>query len=184
MVVEMIQPKKQEFDAALESVIVKINAETVTCEDFNGLIAKTILGESTPEAIRDRVRRRTIENPTDSHIDNETGHQPLKLPTMAARVQPKRQPMNQQSHGRANIAHAHSAKTQERTMAASLKEAKVPEKFQAALDFIVENIGQPITNEIIAEVPNKLYVKTLAAKLLSRPGTDHDWLYALTQKLS
>lgn len=179
----MIQPKKQEFDAALETIIGKIDAETVTCEDFNGFITKTMLGESTPEAIRDRVRRRTIENPTSSHIENETGHQPLKSPTMAARVQPKRQPMNQQSHGRAGVAHAHSAKTQERTMAASLKEAKVPEKFQDALNFIAENIGEPITNETIAAIPNRLYVKTLAAKLMSRPGTDRDWLYALTQKL-
>lgn len=179
----MIKPKKQELDAALEDVTRKIDAGTVTCEDFNGLIAKTIIGESTPEAIRDRMRRRTLKNATDSHIDNETGHQPLKLPTMAARVQPKRKPLNQQSHGRSSIAHAHSARTQQRTMAASLKEAKVPERFQPALDFIVENLGKELTREVLAEIPCKTHVKALATKLMSRPGTDRDWLYALIQKL-
>ncbi len=179
----MFKPKKQELDAALESVIKRIDSGSVTCEDFNKLIAKTMIGESTPEAIRDRVRRRTIANPTDSHIDNETGHQPLKLPTMAARVQPKRRPINQQSHGRAGLAHVHSARTQEKTMAASLREAKVQEKFRPAVDFLAEHIGQPITPEILAEVPNKLYVKALAGKLMSRPGVDRDWLYALIQKL-
>jgi hypothetical protein len=178
---DMIQPKKRELDAALESVIERIDSGSVTCEDFNKLISRTMIGESTPEAIRDRVRRRTITNPTDSHIDNETD--PLKTLTMAARVQPKRQPVNQQSHGRARIAHAHSARTQEKTMAASLKEAKVPEKFQPALKFLAEHIGQPLTPEVMAEVPNRLYVKTLAGKLMSRPGVDRDWLYALTQKL-
>lgn len=179
----MIQPKKQELDAALESVVQRIDSGVVTCEDFNGLIAKTMIGESTPEAIRDRMRRRTIKNPTDSHQDNETGHQPLSGPTMAARVQPKRAPGNQQSHGRARLAHAHSAKTQQKTMAASLREAKVPAKFQPALDYLAENIGKELTQEILAEVPCKTHVRALATKLMSRPGTDRDWLYALIQKL-
>ncbi len=179
----MIQPMKQELDAALESVVSKIDSGAVTCEDFNGLIAKTMIGESTPEAIRDRMRRRTIKNPTDSHQENETGHQPLSGPTMAARVQPKRKPGNQQSHGRAKIAHAHSARTQERTMAASLREAKVPEKFQPALDYIAENIGKELTTEVLAEIPCKTNVRALASKLMSRPGADRDWLYALIQKL-
>lgn len=182
-VVRMIQPIKQELDAALESVVSKIDSGSVTCEDFNGLIAKTMIGESTPEAIRDRIRRRTIKNSTDSHQDNETGHQPLSAPTLAARVQPKRAPNNQQSHGRAKLAHAHSARTQKRTMAASLREAKVPEKFQPALDYLVENIGKDLTTEVLAGIPCKVHVRTLAAKLMSQPGTDRNWLYALIQKL-
>lgn len=179
----MIQPKKQELDAALESVVTKIDAGVVTCEDFNGLIAKTMIGESTPEAIRDRMRRRTLRNPTDSHQDAETGHQPLSGPTMAARVQPKRAPVNQQSHGRSRVAHAHSARTQQKTMAASLREAKVPEKFQPALDYIIEHIGKDLTQEVLAEIPCKTHVRALVTKLMSRPGADRDWLYALIQKL-
>lgn len=179
----MIQPKKHELDTAMNAVIARIDSGVVTCEDFNRLIAKTMIGESTPEAIRDRIRRRTSRNETDSHIDNKTGHQPLQLPTMAARVQPKRQPRHQQSHGRANIAHAHSARTQERTMAASLKETQVPDKFKPALEFLAEHIGMPITVEVLAEIPNKTHVRALATKLMSRSGVDRDWLYALTQKL-
>ncbi len=179
----MIQPKKQELDDALAEVVRRIESGAVTCEDFNGLIRKTMIGESTPEAIRDRVRRRTIANPTASHIDNETGHQPLQLPTMAARVQPKRKPPNQQGHGRAGVAHAHSARTQERTMSASLREAVVPEKFRPALDFIADHIGTPLSEEALLDIPDRLFVKSLAGKLMSRPGVDRDWLYALVQKL-
>ncbi len=182
-VVDMFKPKKQELDAVLNTVIERIDSGVVTCEDFNKLIAKTMIGESTPEAIRDRVRRRTIQNPTDSHIENETGHQSLQLPTMAARVQPKRKPVNQQSHGRAKLAHAHSARTQERTMAASLREAIVPDKFKSSLTFLAENIGKPLTDEVMAEIPSKTHLKMLAGKLMSRPGVDRDWLYTLIQKL-
>lgn len=179
----MLTEKKQQLDEALQTVIGKIDTGTVTCEDFNRLITKTMIGESTPEAIRDRVRRRTSRNETDSHIDNETGHQQLQLPTMAARVQPKRQPVNQQSHGRADMAHAQSAKTQQKTMAASLREAVVPEKFQSSLNFLVENCEEPLSEDLMAIVPNKVFLRALATKLMSRPGINQDWLYALIQKL-
>lgn len=179
----MIQPKKEQLDGVLAEVVKKIDAGTVTCEDFNDLIIKTMIGESTPEAIRDRMRRRTLKNATDSHQDNVTGHQQLQPPTMAARVQPKRAPQHQQSHGRAGIAHDHSARTQQRTMSASLKEATVPDRFRPALEFIADNIGEPLTEEVMLNIPDKFFVKALAGKLLSRPGLDRDWLYALVQKL-
>lgn len=179
----MIQPKKEELDSALDAVMVKIDSGVVTCEDFNDLIKKTMIVETTPEAVRDRLRRRTIKNVTDSHVDNETGHQQLNTPTFAARIQPKRKPANQQSHGRSGIAHAHSAKTQRKTMSDSLREAVVPEKFKESLEFLIEHAELPIDDDIIASVPNRFYVKALATKLMSRPGFNRDWLHTLIQKL-
>ena len=98
-----------EDDAALAGILKKIDEGTVTCDDFNKLIL-----ESTPESIRDRIRRRTIKNTTDSHIDDK-GHQQLSLPQFQKRVVPKRKPLHQQNHGRSKIAHAHSARTQKRS---------------------------------------------------------------------
>jgi hypothetical protein len=108
----MITSKKAELDQALTDVLGKIDAGKITCEDLNCFIHKALIGETTPEAVRDRVRRRTTQNATDSHIEPQSGHQPLVTPQLASRVQPKRQPMNQQNHGRAAIAHRHSARTQ------------------------------------------------------------------------
>jgi hypothetical protein len=110
----MIVSRKVELDQALTEMLSKIDAQTVTCEDFNRFIERTVIGETTPESVRDRVRRRTIKNATDSHQENETGEQPLVLPQLRVRTQPKRAPMNQQSHGRSTLAHRHSARTQER----------------------------------------------------------------------
>jgi hypothetical protein len=90
----------------LDEIIKKINNKTVTTEDFNKLI-----DESTPESIQNRVRERTRVDPTKSHIEKTTGHQPLKSPTFAARVQPKRQPGNQQNHGRGALGRKHSSDT-------------------------------------------------------------------------
>lgn len=171
----MIQSKKAELDAAMDEVLAKIEGKAVTCEDFNRLITKTIIGETTPEAIRDRVRRRTTVNATDSHIEPETGHQSLQPPTLAARVQPKRQPVNQQSHGRSNVAHDHSARTQARDAALG--------RLQPAVEFIETNIGKPITEAMVASAPNPLYVKMVATRLMGRPGADRDWLYELVHKM-
>lgn len=104
--------RKSEFDIALTALLEKIERRVVLPEDFNNLIAMTI-GESSPEAVRDRLRRRTLRNETDSHIDNETGHQPLTLPSFQKRVQPKRKPSHQQSHGRSKLGHNHSVRTQQ-----------------------------------------------------------------------
>jgi hypothetical protein len=110
----VIVSRKAELDQALTEVLSKIETQTVTCEDFNRLIERTVIGETTPEGVRDRLRRRTIKNATDSHQENETGEQPLTLPHFDGRVRPKRAPMNQQTHGRSALAHRHSARTQER----------------------------------------------------------------------
>lgn len=171
----MIRSKKAELDAAMEEVLVKIEGQMVTCEDFNRLITKTIIGESTPEAIRDRLRRRTTVNATDSHIDTETGHQQLQAPTLAARVQPKRQPGNQQNHGRAGIAHDHAARTQAR-------DARLG-RLQPAVEFVEKHLGQPLTEAMMADVPNKLYVKMVATRMMNQPGADRDWLYDLVAKI-
>jgi hypothetical protein len=73
----VIVSRKAELDQALTEVLSKIETQTVTCEDFNRLIERTVIGETTPEGVRDRLRRRTIKNATDSHQENETGDQPL-----------------------------------------------------------------------------------------------------------
>ncbi len=170
----MIASKTTEFDAALNEVIGKIDAGTVTCEDFNGLIKKTLIGESTPESIRNRVRRHTIRNATDSHIEPETGHQPLEAPNLAARVQPKRQPVNQQNHGRAKQGHRHSVRSQA---------AAVPPRFQSAMEYIEKYHGKPLTEDALASIQNKNDLKTLTTKLLLNPRFDRDWLHSLLQKL-
>lgn len=91
----------------------KIDEGVVTVEDFNRLIS-----EATPEAVRDRVRRRTLKPPTESHIDDK-GHQQLGLPKFAARVQPKRERSdNTQMTGQGKAAHRRSTRTQRRKAAA------------------------------------------------------------------
>lgn len=87
----------------LDKIIKKIDENTVTVDDFNELIS-----ESTPESVQERIRRRVQKNATDSHI-NHAGHQKLSLPTLAARVNPKRTPANQQDHGRGKIGRKHSS---------------------------------------------------------------------------
>lgn len=110
----MLIPIKEELDGYLKEVTSKIENKTLTCEDLNKLILRTMIGETTPESIRDRVRRRSIVNATESHIDNKTGHQALSLPSEPKRVLPKREPSNKQSHGIAKAAHKRSTKTQRR----------------------------------------------------------------------
>lgn len=103
--------RKMEKDLKEHKIFKKIEEQTVTVEDFDNLI-----NESTPEAIRNRLRKRI--NPSDTlakrHRENSTGHTTLGGPTLAKRVQPKRKPINQQSHGLAKQAHKHSTKTQRR----------------------------------------------------------------------
>lgn len=89
-------------------IFTKITEGTVTADDFNKLIQ-----EAVPECLRDRVRRHTIKNATDSHQEPDTGHQPLDLPTFADRVQPKRERQNSsQMHGRGKLGHRHSTRAQ------------------------------------------------------------------------
>ncbi len=164
----MITPKKAVFDQALQEVLVKIDTNTVTCEDFNKLIGRTMIGETTPESVRDRLRRRTIKNSTDSHIEPETGHQHLTLPKMADRVQPRIKPEHQQNHGRARIAHRHSTKTQ---------------ALRPAFEFIIKNHGSTITEEVLSGVGDREILKRVACKLLTDPELDRDWLYKLVRKL-
>lgn len=110
----MITPIKDILDKHLSIIEDKIATGIVTCDDFNNLISKTMIGETTPEAVRDRLRRRSIVNNTESHIDNQTGHQPLNSPSLTKRVQPKRTPTSQQHHGINKAAHRKSTRTQRR----------------------------------------------------------------------
>jgi len=150
-------------DKLLEEVLQKIDAKTITCEDFNRLIAET-----TPESIRDRIRRRTIKNETDSHQD-EDGHQQLQLPSFNRRVMPKRKPEHQQSHGRAKLAHRHSAKTQEKTMSASLSEA---------LEFVIANVNKPISESLIKPY-NQTDLRKVITTMMLKSSVNRDWLYEL-----
>lgn len=151
---------------SLDHILAKINIGTVTAEDFNNLIS-----EATPESTRDRVRRRMNHNNdiARSHHD-EHGHSRTSLPTMSARVDPKRTRSNrtQMQHG-GRMGHRHSARTQKRTMSRSLKEA---------LLFFRDNIGKEINEELMAGVDKGL-VRTLASKLMSKPGINRDWLFEL-----
>ncbi len=166
---------KQELDKLLDEVISKINAKTVLCDDFNKLIKiRMILAETTPEAVRDRLRRRTIKNPTHSHIDTPTGHQQLKLPKIADRVQPKRMPQNQQNHGRSELAHKKSTRTQRR---------KSPRLFDHVLKFIENNYKKPVTEDVLNSVEDKDNLRLLISKLLTNPQFDRDWLYNLWKQL-
>ncbi len=111
---EKKQEKKQEKKKEKSHPIFnKIDEGIVTVDDFNKLIS-----EATPEAVRDRVRRRTLKSPTKNHIDSE-GHQQLGLPKFAARVQPKRERANNtQMTGQGKAAHRRSTRTQRRKAAA------------------------------------------------------------------
>ncbi len=145
----------------------KIDEGTVTAGDFNRLIQ-----EATPESVRDRVRRRTSRNETDSHQDIE-GHQQLELPTFADRIQPKRERAdNTQMHGRGKAGHRHSARTQHRTM---------PKRFTEALEFIQKHMGEEKEDyrKDLAIFEDKYALATLATKMMSLPNVDRDWLYEL-----
>ena len=149
----------------------KITEGTVTASDFNNLIQ-----EATPESVRDRVRRRTSRNETDSHQDNESGHQSLNLPTFADRVQPKRKPEgSSQMRGRGKVGHRHSARTQK----------KMPERFTEALEFIQAHIGESSDkySKDLQLVDDKYALATLTTKMLSAPNVDRDWLYELRSNL-
>jgi hypothetical protein len=91
----------------LDEVLTKIKLETVTVQDFNDLII-----ESMPESIRKRVQRRL--RPDNHRADNATGNNRTKpMANLADRVQPKRKPRHQQSHGQSKAAHRRSERTQE-----------------------------------------------------------------------
>jgi len=161
------QPQKKTvgqhyFDGVDENHIIytKITEGKATADDFNQLIQ-----EATPESVRDRVRRRTTVNDTDSHQDIE-GHQQLNLPSFGDRVQPKRKPAgHSQMNGRGRIAHRHSARTQSKT---------VPERFVEAVEFIKQNIGKPEYN--IQLVEDKHALNLLATKMMAIPNINRDWL--------
>lgn len=94
-----------------DSILEHIKDRTVTPDHFNALIF-----ESMPESVRNRVRRRinAVGEISKNHTDNKTGHSDTQPPKFAARVQPKRKPVNQQSHGTAKAAQRRSTRTQER----------------------------------------------------------------------
>lgn len=150
----------------LDAILSKITNGTVTADDFNKLIS-----EATPESARDRIRRRMNHNNNTarSHHD-EHGHSRLTLPTMNARVQPKRNRSNrtQMQHG-GRMGHRHSARTQKRTMSRSLREA---------INFLQNNIGKEINEEMMSNIDRNM-VHRVATKLMSKPGINRDWLFDL-----
>lgn len=150
------------YEDIFNNVIKKIDEGTVTCDDFDRLIKET-----TPESIRDRVRRRTTVNNTDSHIDDK-GHQQLSLPDFKKRVAPKRSPENQQSHGRSSLAHKHSARTQKRTQ----------KRFHEEIEFIKNNCGRLLSECDISTI-NKSDLLIVAKKCMSVPNINREWLETL-----
>ncbi len=93
----------------LDHIMKLIDEKKLTCEDFDRFIL-----ESSEKSVRDRVQRSVRVNPTDSHIDTPTGHQPLVAGTMsiAKRTHPKSKPSGQMAHGAAEAGHKRSTKTQ------------------------------------------------------------------------
>ncbi len=172
-----------EADLTLNEVLGKIDAGTVTCEDLNTLIQKS-LTETNDASIVDRVRRITSKpiDPLRSHIEPETGHQDLKpIPNIHRNADPKLKPEHPMSHGRSKIGHDHSARTQARK--AKVKK-QTPLRFKSSFEFIEKNVGKPLTEEILATVPDKIMLRTLVSRFISRPNVNRDWFYELLQKLS
>jgi hypothetical protein len=162
-------PPPRKKDMSEEHIIyTKITEGKVTVDDFNQLIQ-----EATPESVRDKVRRRTKSNVSDTYQDEE-GHQELDLPSFNKRLQPKRKPSNRtQMNGRGRIAHRHSARTQERTM---------PKRFTEAIEFIRENIGKSDYDDALQLVEDKRALHTVATKLMAIPDINRDWLLELIVK--
>lgn len=151
----------------LQEVLAKIEDGTVQKEDFNRLIlARRPVLESTPEAIRDRVRRRTSENPTDSHLSHD-GHQPLSGPQFVDRVAPKRKPVGQQGHGISKLAHRQSTRTQRR-------------RAMEAVEFIVKSHNKPISESELSQYDTHI-LSAVISKLMADPRLNRDWLYSLSK---
>jgi uncharacterized sporulation protein YeaH/YhbH (DUF444 family) len=146
-------------DKLLQSTLRKIDEGIVTRNDFNLLISET-----TPESIRDRIRRRTIVNPESKHV-NKDGHQKLKLPEFNKRVMPKRKPVNQQNHGRSRVAHRHSSKTQAK-------------QYSEEISFIKNNIGKPLTECDYSKCKQD-DLSRVVSKMMTIPNINRDWLQEL-----
>lgn len=161
---EKYYDKLAKMEESIQPLLAKIEDGTATADDFNRLIQ-----EATPESARDRLRRRQnhTQDTVRSHQDEE-GHSDIKPPVMADRVQPKRERADRtQMQHRGKMGHRHSARTQKRTMAGSLKEA---------VEFFQENIGKPIDEKLLADVEDRVTLQAMAVKLMAKPGINRDWL--------
>lgn len=164
------------IEESFQTILIKIDNGTVTADDFNNLIK-----EATPESTRDRLRRRQNhnQNTVRSHQD-EDGHAKLELPTMADRVQPKRERADRtQMQHRGKLGHRHSARTQRRTMSKSFKESSM----QKSIRFFKENIGKTIDSDLLENIDNKQMIYNMAVKLMSKPGINRDWLSHLLSEI-
>lgn len=146
------EPKIEES----HSIFRKIDEGIVTADDFNKLIS-----EATPEAVRDRIRRRTLKSPTENHIDSK-GHQQLGLPKFAARVQPKRERSdNTQMTGQGKAAHRRSTRTQRRKAAAK----SMQENLHIVTRYLIEEEKWKSEQLLsLLEEPWKWYNKIKAAR--------------------
>jgi len=139
-------------DQLLNHIIDKIENKTITCEDFNYLISET-----TPEAIRDRVRRRTTIKTNKNHLDDK-GHQQLSLPKFRDRIQPKREKdPGEQFNGRGKIAHKQSTQTQQRKFSESIQQSLnfISQNKNKHCDTILENFKYKTT---LYKIIKKLYI--------------------------
>lgn len=151
-------------------IYTKIAEGQVTKDDFNALIL-----EAMPESVRDRVRRRMKTNVTDAHQDEE-GHQQLNLPNFNDRIQPKRKPSGRsQMNGRGRIAHRHSSRTQEKTMAKSFSEAAM---------FIKNYMGRNDYHDKFQLIEDKRALGLLVIRMMGLPNVDRDWLSEIANNCS
>lgn len=162
--------KLAQIEEDRDPIFAKIDEGTVTVDDFNRL-----LSESTPESLRDRVRRRPMaqRNTVKSHQDNESGHSDLSLPEFGDRVQPKRKPADRtQNNGRGRNAHRHSARSQK-------GKPQDHNRFNEAVEFVNQYYGKPLVEyqELLAEIEDKEAVSMVAKRMMSTPGVNRDWLF-------
>lgn len=143
-------------DMLLQSILTKIESKTVTADDFDALIQ-----ESMPESVRNRVRRRTILPITKRHVDDDN-HQKISLPNLADRVQPKRKPLNTQSHGQAKSGQRHSSRA-----------------VKAAMEFIVSNYNKTITESTLATRDDIRIIDAIITSMLAKPNVNREWLLKL-----
>lgn len=150
----------------LDIILEKIDNKTITCEDIDQLIY-----ESTPESIRDRIRRRTIKNVSHNH-SNRDGHQSLSLPEFTKRITPKRKPIHQQNHGRSRLAHAHSTRTQRRNS----------HQYSEEISFVQNNIGKPINECDLSHIDTRKLM-LVVTKMMAIPNINRDWLSDIRSRL-
>lgn len=163
--------KKMEESIGLTDILLKIENQTVSINDFNQLIK-----ESTPASIIDRVRRKiNPKNRINRRHHDANGHT-TGMPKFAARINPARKRSNntQMKHG-GKQGHRRSVRTQNRERRQQVKEA---------VDFFKINIGKKLDENLLRQVSDIKLLRGVAIRLMSQPNANRDWLSEFINKVS